>query len=128
MKEASTPIDAAVTSFIGNNSISDAVEAPYFTYDITCVGADGQEKWRETFRNLVTTAGKTLILNTPATVKPLRSARHLLARLRTLRFRLASLQPTPSTVVLCVMRPLALPALCTAQARSPLARLLAPTR
>ena len=64
MKEASTPIDAAVTSFIGNNSISDAVEAPYFTYDITCVGADGQEKWRETFRNLVTTAGKTLILNT----------------------------------------------------------------
>jgi len=64
MKEASSSIDAAVTSFIGNNSLVDSIEAPYFTYDIQCVGEDGQEKWRETFRNLVTTAGKTLILNT----------------------------------------------------------------
>lgn len=63
MKEASSSIDAAVTSFIGNSSLVDATEAPYFTYDIQCVGADGQEKWRETFRNLVTTAGKTLLLN-----------------------------------------------------------------
>lgn len=62
MKEASNSIDAAVTSFVGNNAIVDSVEAPYFTYDIQCVGEDGQEKWRENFRNLVTTAGKTALL------------------------------------------------------------------
>jgi len=64
MKEASSSTDTAVTSFVGNNAIVDSIEAPYFTYDIQCVGEDGQEKWRENFRNLVTTAGRTLILNT----------------------------------------------------------------
>ena len=64
MKEASSSNDTVITSFVGNSSIVDSVEAPYFTFDIQCVGADGQEKWRESFRNLVTTAGKTLLLNT----------------------------------------------------------------
>jgi hypothetical protein len=64
MKEASNSIDSVVTSFIGNSSFVDSIEAPYFTFDVQCVGEDGQEKWRESFRNLVTTAGRTLLLNT----------------------------------------------------------------
>jgi hypothetical protein len=33
--------------------------APAFTYDVVCIDADGNEKWREQFHNLVTTAGRT---------------------------------------------------------------------
>lgn len=34
-------------------------QAPHFIYDLVCLGPDGVEKWRESIRNLVTTAGKT---------------------------------------------------------------------
>jgi hypothetical protein len=72
MKEASSSTDTAVTSFVGNNAIVDSIEAPYFTYDIQCVGEDGQEKWRENFRNLVTNVGRTFLLNVVfgSTAKP----------------------------------------------------------
>ena len=36
---------------------------PYFTYSVECVGADGAVKWREQYTNLVTTAGKTDIID-----------------------------------------------------------------
>ena len=36
---------------------------PYFTYEVECLGADGQVKWREVYKNLVTTAGKTDIID-----------------------------------------------------------------
>lgn len=36
---------------------------PYFTYKVECVGADGQVKWTEEYTNLVTTAGKTDIID-----------------------------------------------------------------
>lgn len=36
--------------------------APRFHYDIECVGADGQVKWRESIDNLVVTAGKNDLL------------------------------------------------------------------
>jgi hypothetical protein len=36
---------------------------PYFTYKVECVGADGQVKWTEEYKNLVTTAGKTDIID-----------------------------------------------------------------
>jgi len=37
--------------------------APYFTYLVECIGADGKLKWQETIENLVTTAGKTDIID-----------------------------------------------------------------
>lgn len=37
--------------------------APRFIYHVECVGADGQLKWTEDYVNLVTTAGKTDILD-----------------------------------------------------------------
>jgi hypothetical protein len=36
---------------------------PYFTYEVECVGADGQVKWTEKYENLVTTVGKTDIID-----------------------------------------------------------------
>lgn len=33
--------------------------APSFFHQVICMGADGNEKWRESVRNLVTIAGKT---------------------------------------------------------------------
>lgn len=36
--------------------------APRFHYDIECIGADGQVKWRESIDNLVLTAGKNDLL------------------------------------------------------------------
>jgi hypothetical protein len=36
---------------------------PYFTYKVECVGEDGQVKWTEEYLNLVTTAGKTDIID-----------------------------------------------------------------
>jgi len=34
------------------------------TYQVECVGADGEVKWSETIHNLVTTVGKNLLLDT----------------------------------------------------------------
>lgn len=34
------------------------------TYYVECIGADGQVKWTDTIHNLVTTAGKNLLLDT----------------------------------------------------------------
>jgi hypothetical protein len=36
---------------------------PYFTYHVECVGEDGQVKWVEEYKNLVTTVGKTDIVD-----------------------------------------------------------------
>lgn len=36
---------------------------PYFTYKVECVGADGEVKWTEEYTNLVTTVGKTDIID-----------------------------------------------------------------
>lgn len=36
---------------------------PKFRYEVVCFGADGVEKWRDDFTNLVTTAGKTDIVD-----------------------------------------------------------------
>ena len=36
---------------------------PFFTYKVECVGADGQVKWTEKYENLVTTVGKTDIID-----------------------------------------------------------------
>lgn len=41
----------------------EVIEAPYFTYAFTCIDADGNVKWAETFRNVVTTQGKNDLLD-----------------------------------------------------------------
>lgn len=38
-------------------------KAPRFIYEVECIGADGEVKWTERFENLVTTAGKTDIID-----------------------------------------------------------------
>ena len=43
-------------------AVAEQIHAPRFRYDLECVGADGQVKWRETFFNLVTTVGKNDLL------------------------------------------------------------------
>lgn len=45
------------------SKLVDALEAPSMVFEIECVGPDGQVKWRETVRNLVTTPGKTDIID-----------------------------------------------------------------
>lgn len=36
---------------------------PYFTYKVECLDADGNLKWEEEYKNLVTTVGKTDIID-----------------------------------------------------------------
>lgn len=38
-------------------------KAPRFIYEVECVGADGQVKWTERIENLVTTVGKTDLID-----------------------------------------------------------------
>lgn len=44
--------------------MNNAFLAPCFLYKVECIGPDGEEKWSEIFLNLVTTAGKTGIVDT----------------------------------------------------------------
>lgn len=39
------------------------IKAPKFTYAFSCVDSQGNVKWEETFENLVTTVGKTDIID-----------------------------------------------------------------
>jgi len=39
------------------------MKAPYFHYQVTCKDASGKQKWCEQVKNLVTTAGKTDIID-----------------------------------------------------------------
>lgn len=42
---------------------TETLRAPFIRYAVQCIGADGVEKWSEAFDNLVTTAGKTDIVD-----------------------------------------------------------------
>ena len=55
--------DAYAAGLIARPNFAEEVRAPRFTYEVECIGADGRLKWRETFSNLVTTAGKTDIID-----------------------------------------------------------------
>lgn len=43
--------------------VADAIRAPRATYDLVCTAPDGTVRWRENVTNLVTTAGKTDIVD-----------------------------------------------------------------
>lgn len=43
--------------------LGEPICAPRFRYEVECIGPDGKTKWRETIDNLVTTAGKTDIVD-----------------------------------------------------------------
>jgi hypothetical protein len=57
----SSRIDAGLIASSGLSP--EGIEAPSITYRVDCVGPDGVLKWSEEFHNLVTTAGKTDIVD-----------------------------------------------------------------
>ena len=63
MNEAANPGASFGAGLIANPAIGEATEAAFFTYEVECIGADGQVKWTESFRNLVTTEGKNDLLD-----------------------------------------------------------------
>ena len=48
---------------IANPGMAEKTGAPRFVYEVECVGADGEVKWVERIENLVTTAGKTDLID-----------------------------------------------------------------
>jgi hypothetical protein len=54
--------DNSGSSLICGGKIDEVANATG-VYTVTCVGADGQVKWADTFDNLVVTVGKSLLLN-----------------------------------------------------------------
>jgi hypothetical protein len=56
------PFQSIASIFKRRSSVAERTSV-FFTYDVECVGPDGAVKWRQTFRNLVTTEGKNDIIN-----------------------------------------------------------------
>lgn len=63
MNEASTLGVSLGAGIAANSGHREDAGVPRFTYTLECVGPDGEVKWTETFHNLVTTAGKTDIVD-----------------------------------------------------------------
>ena len=55
-------VDSMGVSIASNSGVAESLGATGI-YEVTCIGADGQTKWSEMFRNLVTTAGKNDLLD-----------------------------------------------------------------
>lgn len=62
MIEGIKPLALAAANVLAVNGVNEHNEAPHFLYEVECLAPDGSVRWRETFRNLVTTAGKNDLL------------------------------------------------------------------
>jgi hypothetical protein len=63
MQERATPGAAFGAGAVMRPALTEEFRAPAFTYAVECIGPDGKLKWREEFKNLVTTAGKNDIID-----------------------------------------------------------------
>ena len=58
--KTNTKLEAAMVMGAG---VDELAGAPFFTYDVECVGADGEVRWTESITNLVTNEGRTDLIN-----------------------------------------------------------------
>lgn len=58
------PVDVLGASMQLRSGNEASVDAPFFRYQVECLGPDGQIKWTEDITNLVTTAGKNFLIDT----------------------------------------------------------------
>lgn len=63
MNEKLNSVDTFAAGIIGNTGMMESMEAPYFTYNFDCYDADGNLKWSDSIRNVVTTVGKNDLLD-----------------------------------------------------------------
>lgn len=63
MNDSAASGDNAAAHFIANAMLHDAVQAPRAIFNMQCFDPEGNLKWEETIENLVTTEGKTFILD-----------------------------------------------------------------
>lgn len=63
MNENTVAQDIAQAGLVARPGLDEGLASPRFRYEVVCLGPDGLEKWREDFTNLVTTVGKTDIVD-----------------------------------------------------------------
>lgn len=63
MNERLAATTALSAGLVTNPDCAEVISGPRFHYHVECVGADGEVKWVEDIDNLVTTAGKTDIVD-----------------------------------------------------------------
>ena len=63
MKDKITSQDRYDCGFEARADFCEPLDAPHIEYLVECFGPDGSKKWEERFSNLVTTAGKTDIID-----------------------------------------------------------------
>jgi hypothetical protein len=63
IRSACAATATAAVALVARACLHETFVAPFFRYDVTCVGSDGAVKWTEGFRNVVTTVGKNDLLD-----------------------------------------------------------------
>ena len=61
--ENARPIDIIGSALTARHDLAEGQAAPHFRYQVECVGADGEVRWTEDITNLVTTEGKTFLID-----------------------------------------------------------------
>ena len=63
MRDEIAPADRVSAGMDARAGVADSFPAPGMWIEVECIGPDGKLKWRECVHNLVTTAGKTDIID-----------------------------------------------------------------